>query len=643
MWRETALHYMTMSVSLGEELENSQNEVKSLRIAHGKQLKKHQLHAMSYKELSRANDQKVAEINDQLVIKTNELAAVRKKLDGLKKVSTNEKNVTRDLGTFLEKVINQLDSKSVGTMLAIDESGKKLEAMQARIDAASKRVLFATTLVAQKEVKLRNSKAVAEAEERMQSSREGSTSEAAQSNTDDFDSDLHCCGSGGVRLSYSSIRPEGEAFLRAVFRRLDEECAGTVSVSLLSNMLIEDDNEQAHCLSVLCQEALGNTQWHVLRRGLSRLPKERDLTWGEFLLLLVPVDEEKVKDDVPNLSVDDYESLRRAGAWGDAQWGLIPLDIERENGTEMRTLENPEVARLTRERAYLLQHIQTMERSLERRAEVIKSYFDADLRRSKLREMRLTEAASVRQAQYEKLVQRISDDNATNLDIRSQLENQVKVLSKQLEDVLDRSQEGANTRVTEVEEALRATEAKLVRMETEQNLLKKESSKKDVINKGLQRDLVRIQSSLATIASDKARLDEELERTDDQLSAVLESQARERRNWETERQELKMRGTYPSKSKLLDEEDGAVSEKEEEGDGVKGESEDVAEVLRSQMQMIRDLSYSTESSKPMRNVSNTVENQDSMTVGQVNQSDVYASHLSKLLRLAEEAISGNSE
>lgn len=655
-WRKSAFESMTAAATTRMELEGLQAELKNLRTGHSKQLKEHQLQTLSYKELVRASEKKVLQLSSQLEATSTDLKKAQCELSELKHASTHERSISRELGTFLEKAMNQLDSKSVGAFMAIDESGRKLQAMQARILAASKRVEFATSLVAQKEVTMRNSRALSEAVSRLKLPKEQDSVGADKKGEED---DCDRTPSSGVRLSTSTLRPEGEALLRAIFKRLDTGCTGTVSVATLCDVILasspkddddtDGDTNERDNLGALCQEALGQASWQVLTGSLSKLPRAQDLTWGEFLLQFV-MGEGDTTNTQPNLAIEDYEDLRRAGAWGDAEWGLVPLDVNVESQVGISRSRNPEVLRLTQERSYLLGRIQDMERSLERRAEVIKSHFEGELRRSKLREMRLRETSDDLTVKCEKLTQRLSDSDATNLAIRANLEEHIEALSAKLEEVTSENKVVADDRVAEMEKTLQVTEARLVRLETEQNLLQKESSKKDVANRGLQRDLVRLQSSLASMTSEKARLAEELQRTDDQLSKALEDHraetSRRETEWKVEREKLQKRAVATSSHIIGEHEEDEV---EEEGETEENFGKDVAEVLRTQMQKIREISTSSQGLRADINKAQTenFENSGIPTevgadiAGSVSQSDVYAVHLDKLLRLAEEAISSN--
>ena len=98
-----------------------------------------------------------------------------------------------------------------------------------------------------------------------------------------------------------------------------------------------------------------------------------------------------------------------------------------------------------------------------------------------------------------------------------------------------------------------------------------------------------------------------------------------------------------------EEEDGE-EEDGEEGEQKEGSSgEDITKVLRMQMENIRRMSQSSDSSYAGLGNTKTKDyeannlsvEEDSNVASSASQSSVYAVHLNKLLRLAEEAISNN--
>jgi len=192
----------------------------------------------------------------------------------------------------------------------------------------------------------------------------------------DQDEDKDCQGDEGEEeeavgyLSDLCVRPEVEALLRSIFRRLDANDSGCVSRDLLlaclsdmgddgveekKNAIREGEGQgqeegllEAHedreevddeggedpqgdvlPLGILVREAAGYVQWRNLVQGL-RVCSLKQVTWGELLLQLLPTPlhhEARGVRVASALDGDDLEALQAQGAWGDAEWGLVPLDL----------------------------------------------------------------------------------------------------------------------------------------------------------------------------------------------------------------------------------------------------------------------------------------------------------------------------
>ena len=105
----------------------------------------------------------------------------------------------------------------------------------------------------------------------------------------------------------------------------------------------------------------------------------RVISWGEFLLQLIPTTTTTTTAaaDGEPLSIIEMSSLRTSGLVGDDDWGSARLQVvlpddNNNNTTTTTTTNNDEISRLTKERHYLLEKLQRMGRTLERRAEGIK-------------------------------------------------------------------------------------------------------------------------------------------------------------------------------------------------------------------------------------------------------------------------------
>ena len=79
----------------------------------------------------------------------------------------------------------------------------------------------------------------------------------------------------------------------------------------------------------------------------------------------------------------DRENLRRNGLLNDESWGLIPLQLPNKINVSAQqsynNSDNTEINRLTIERSYLLERIQNMSNTMERRIEGIYAYFNGNI------------------------------------------------------------------------------------------------------------------------------------------------------------------------------------------------------------------------------------------------------------------------
>lgn len=238
--------------------------------------------------------------------------------------------------------------------------------------ACSERIKLAQSIVAMKEVKIRNTAAAFEAEKSLwlhENMRKGEGTGREPTARDECLSDVR-------------IRPEVEAFLRSLFKRLDGADSGVVSTSDLLGCI---DTAESNPLHTIVERALGEEVTAALRKELTKT--EESLTWGELLLLVYRSSLEPLPE-LPRtpLTREDLLAMEVGGLWGDAEWALIPLALPADSKVLRRKVEPIDYSHLTHERAFLLRKCQDMQRTLERRAEAIKAHFANDLKIQALRE-----------------------------------------------------------------------------------------------------------------------------------------------------------------------------------------------------------------------------------------------------------------
>jgi len=657
LWRRKALESMTQKSLTQKKLQQSLSLLKELRTKHGQEMKAQQLTALSYKEKGTAASEKasfweskVGEAEAKLAQELRYRAIVdRERLDSQFKL--------RGLRSFLDRAKEQLEEEALAGMVRVDQAARKLKAFESRLFQAAERVQFAAALVAQKEVVLRNSAAAAEAIRRLQAAAPGLPAVSQQQEAENW-ADDSADESNPPLLSDLVLRPETEALLRTVFRKLDPSESGTVAVQVLRACLSsgddadgqsdgdggvlstlqekeeEEEDEDAitwtHNAGTLVRSALGPSQWARLHRGLASLAGAAEaMTWGEFLLLLLPRKDERLAA----LSGPELEALRVAGLWGDAAWGLVPLALPKV--FDAHALARPaqqqsaDIKRLQAERRFLMERVQDMGRTLERRAEAIKGHFELELRRARLKEGHLQTQVTELRSALESAETRLQDAAEAHNAIHKTATDRALAAEKGLAEAREALSARKNQETHALEACILEEKAKYTRLETEHNLLQREASKREIKCKGLQRDVMRLQAQLA---EDKARL--ALESDNARASLATEAE-RLQSEWAAEKQALENR--------IAALEDQAAATATAAGGGGGGEgstARDEFESVRQHMLILRSM---PPPQNPLPADAPLSEQQEQLrkvvSAGGLGQTDVYAVHLNKLLRLAEEAIS----
>ena len=646
LWRRTALESMTQLSVTQKRLQASLATLKDERAKHGQQLKAQSLTTLSYREKSAATEEKASFWEskvEELETKLTQEAKYRAIVDRERQDSQYK---LRYLRSFLDQAKAQMEQDAVGALLRVDQAARSLKSFESRLLQASERVQFAAALVAQKEIILRNTAAAMEAERRIQE-------QAFSSPRGDENPVLS--EAPAPLLSSLTLRPEVEALLRTVFRQLDTEESGAVVVEVLVAYLLSQNTSR------MLSSTMGGAQWDSLCQGLQTLPQESTLTWGEFLLQLLP---SRSEAKLAGLSARELYDLQASKIWGDFEWGLVPLLLPKDLG-ELGTvassaLSNPEVRRLHAERAFLLSRVQDMSRTLDRRAEAVKGYFEQDLRRARLKESRLQAQVAELRVALESAEKRLQDASESHNAVHKSASDRAAALEQQLEELQERLSARKDSETQALETSLLEEKTRFTRLETEHSLLQRESSKREIKAKGLQRDVMRLQAQVAQLAEEKSRLqaDAEKEKLDQAHEVKSINDA-----WNTDKQrviELEMQLELWARRRREEDEGMVVGGqgKEAEGEGEAAavaagaeEEEDAGEAksdeferVRREMRALRSTipavstaaltspgteRASTEASPALRQV---------LSAGGLGQADVYAVHLQKLLRLAEEAI-----
>ena len=589
-------------------------------------------------------------------------------------------------------------SHASGQQLSYAQAMQRLEALAERVTNAAARVRFASGLVAQKEVNLRNDAAALEAERRLlrlsaaapsPALVAGSLEDGPDEGPPKFVSRAH----DGV-----SLHPDTEALLRALFLSLDHDDSGAVAVPMLlqcfvpsSAPLSESDSERLLSLSLtppaststaalksadvatlggVLREALGEAALQQITGGLRTAAAS--VTWGEFLLMTIP-DPDPAALLSAALSVDELATLRRKRLLLDMDCGVVPLDAKflgRSASAAATTMASrsavahhhhdhhhrEEVRRLAAERTLLQARLQEVSAALERRAEGIKGHFEGDLQRARVREGRLASENAALRSQVEAAEARATESDASFKSRMAALAERVDALERENKGLTEALTARKSEEVLRLEQALRAEADKLHRLDIEHNLLQREASKREIRCRGLQRDVLRLQTALAACQQ------ELLAAKDD--AAAAERRAREedaatRRKCEQEESE---RAGRRQRKDIKDEEPDVASE---------GARDDDDDAIAANLDAVPTLARQTkpeepEQSSPMRPVPQ--QRHERLAPAQAtapvfasvpsvlasaaseapsppapfrlsgHAADIYSAQLSRLLRLAEDTI-----
>ncbi len=619
-WRQQVVTITSDKKGVEDELVATNNQLKAMTNSYNNLLNEHNLSSIQWTQRNSSLVEKVNGLKSTLQSHENRVQQDALRLSDLERDNSKYKSSLSELKTFLLVSKGQIESRALNTNVELMKYLNKIKLLEEKLENAAARVSFANTIIAQKEIILKNSMAVLDAERVMLASAYNSHKKGEPIEVVEGASNMPL-------ISNLQISAEAEGILQALFRGLDPNDTGTVTVSLLVDVLCGDDDSEQSCTDIF-GGTLELSYWNSLISKLRAMTPSRELTWGEFLLQLFP---DQQDNRVP-LSTKDMYELKASGILGGADWGVpsIKYTIEMDGGVNPSPPTSSETSRLRAERSYLLNRIQQMNRTLERRAEGVKSFFINDLRKCELRENRLMVQNKELKDALVLLESRVLELETRNTTDRQALEGQLKEFERECDHLRNVVKSKSDENTTKYGQILADEKSQYTRLETEYNLLSRENSKKEVRIKGLQRDLIRLQSALTAALDDKNK-DDTKNATDldllNQQIVVLQEQNNNFLSTITELEkklELMKQRTEPIANNEVEHPDRSVQS-----------TEGGIESLQQQMALMRSLPVPVKSSVPPPGSVYTSD------VALPPSSDVYAAQLAKLLRLAEDAISNS--
>jgi len=518
-WREEVINTTADKFDAERQLDEEQKAITVERLEMRAGLAHQRAANEAFKQrLTVAQEQLVTERNKSEALNV-QLEAERMGKKALEKAGQTNAQSYSALRTGLERCRVKIDAGVTSQQLVVMNALSKLESMEARLSADTQRIKLAAQVMAQKEVHLRNSAAILEGERRLWRDHK----EATHSSAIDITASTTTRATTKSSLPQSLLevlRPEVEAVLRAIFRQLDAHDRGYVVADLLVECL------ESEGMRVLLSRALGTTSFETLLSGVrasattsptslssgsvavDSIKPSPTLTWGEFLVLLLPPMDTQ---NSPLLTERERIGAISAvpGLFSDEEWSLQPLSIPTSASMDGSNVEEripsfgrmdmhslrSELSRLSKERSYLLSKLTNAGRTMERRIQGVKSYFESDLSKAAYREDHLRAerdsalaADATLRARIAELEELYSAEKRESVTKIAALQSEVDGLKKGREDERDTTQERLSVLALDAD-------TKNARLENELRVAKREMTKAEVKTKALQRDVVRLQQA----------------------------------------------------------------------------------------------------------------------------------------------------
>jgi hypothetical protein len=158
--------------------------------------------------------------------------------------------------------------------------------------------------------------------------------------------------------------------------------------------------------------------------------------------------------------------------------------------------------RLKEERHYLLQQLQQVSKQQIRSAEEIKYYFEHEIKVLTKQTVSLQHQLEDQEVAYQQAQQRIVDMNAQYTTQLTHMEEQLRTIQAEYQQVLLQQQGSKEEVITSYETQVQDWKQRYTRLELEHTVLQRENNKKEVKNKALVRDLLRLESTIANLTEE---------------------------------------------------------------------------------------------------------------------------------------------
>ena len=604
MWRKQVLQ-----CKISESLLEKQLEITSRKQKEDRENWKSQSHDYETQVLKWKN--KSLSLSEKCDILVKEQEQLRSTLEQEKNLHQRTQQRLSEFHKTLQSLVHYL----IGFRHQADEQNLKVNAMmmkyqekltkyQDKMQQMEERIRFLQAVFYEKNLEIRNTMATLEAERRMLN-----VTALASNNQHNMKSDENAesCSASSVYLSDLRISSESESLLKAIFRNLDQEDCGQLSPSTLFLTLTgidlvdeqdsdgEDDDihETEETISSsgnwplspvgdILQQRLGYRPLRTLLQRLHDLTigpsKDSEITWGEFLLQLIPDPSKSCTSTRSALTNNELRRLQELDLVESFDLGVVPLAVnirvdDTVNGKFLldpvehtcctkkkkgRVITNDdvgdkdvshEISRLRMERQYLMEKLQSATRSITRRAEGIKSFFESELTKLRVREQSTSIELNDLQLLHQQAQERIQQMAIAQQEQHDRYERQLQLVNEENRELRGKISELRTSQCDHYEKLLEEEKKRNDRLQQEYQHLQREMGKKEVKVKGLQRDLLHLQASQSNQKNEIQHKDEELKLLTDKLNALVENHEVSRleleqlikikeANWILENQEL---------------------------------------------------------------------------------------------------------
>ena len=500
-----------------------------------------------------AVEKRNSELEHALNEKNRVVEPLRERLDVTEKENNKLKAQLHRAEALFQQVSVVQNRVAVAQAGVLAKVSEKLAQQETRIYAATDRVAFTAEVVAQREIQMRNSEAAVQAEHRLLvwSRTQGCSNSTTTGTGSTSSADVEPLLEEHDRLS-----AEGEAYLQAVFLALDCDCRGAVSVLQLVTYMLDRDGNTPTEAGAQLRTVLGDTLWERMSTAVVGLDPTADLTYGELLLLLLPGGRSRAGAADGGLSCSEKTALREMKLLSDADWGVVPLnlpvcstmlaqktkqDVPRGSTHITSNTTAAECKRLSIERSFLMRRLQTMTRTLERRAEGIRSYFEDSIRRETLRADRaraetneLQQALTLSKAKQTELEQLLTYN-------RTQYEETVQELRQHVSELTEQQNINQSEAISKYKKLLEDSAIKVTTLEEQVFQAKSAGNKREIKCRALERSLNESRSAQLLLSGEVSSLRQRCETVEAELKQVKGREAeliQAQECWETEKTSL---------------------------------------------------------------------------------------------------------